>query len=92
MVNNNANNVSAKEAQNITWKAMERYCFELARIRRMLEVQFEVPIEEIDEKLNEYCKLADMKYGNMTKVELVKSMLVDMLMEHPESLADLLID
>lgn len=72
-----------QEAIKAVYKGMEHWAEEIARARYLLNVCHNVPMDEIDKKLNEFCEAGNGKYADMDGDELVVSVFLDGLKSDP---------
>lgn len=67
------------EAIKSTWESVERAVNEIALCRRNVEVTYDIEPEEFDKRLNEMCEAAYKKFGNMTKEQIGRYMLMEIM-------------
>lgn len=72
-----------REAIRSVYKGMRHCAEEIARARYLLNVCHNVPMEEIDKKLNEFCEAGNAKYADMDGDALTMSVFIDGLKRDP---------
>ncbi len=73
-----------QEAIKAVYKGLKHWAEEIARARYLLNVCHNIPMDEIDDKLNDFCEAGNAKYADMNADELTMSVFVDGFIANPE--------